>query len=102
METELMALAAQDAPQPLLEVVDLEVAYGSVQVLFGVGLVVPRGGRIAVLGPNGIGKSTMLRAVAGLVQPTAGMIRFHGRDISRLRAHQRSRMGIALIEGGRA
>jgi len=92
----------QPRPQPLLEIVDLEVAYGPVQVLFGTTLAVPAGGRVAVLGPNGVGKTTMLRAIAGLVPVTAGTVRFQGRDVTRLRAHQRARLGMALVEGGKA
>ena len=86
---------------PLLEATGIEVSYGPVQVLFGVDLVVRAGSRVAILGHNGVGKSTLLRAVSGLVEPSSGTVRFNGEDVTSLPANQRARRGMALVEGGR-
>ena len=88
--------------EPLLEVAELDCAYGPLQVLFGVSLEVPAGGRVALLGTNGAGKSTLLRAVAGLLAPSAGTIRFAGEDVTSLAPHERVGLGVTLVEGGRA
>ncbi|MCW2608578.1 MAG: transporter ATP-binding protein [Frankiales bacterium] len=63
---------------PALEVAGLRAAYGGVEVLHGIDLVVARGGLTAVLGPSGCGKTTLLRAVAGFVRPTAGTVTLDG------------------------
>jgi branched-chain amino acid transport system ATP-binding protein len=87
--------------RPLLEVSGIDVAYGQTQVLFGVDLTVAEGEILALLGTNGAGKSTVLRAVAGLTPPTSGTVRFEGRDITGLDANATSRLGIAQVPGGR-
>lgn len=87
---------------PLLEVCDLQVFYGPLQVLFGVDLSVPKGTSVALLGTNGAGKSTVLRAVAGLIPIRQGQILLDGDDISALPAPDRPRAGVVLMEGGRA
>jgi ABC-type branched-subunit amino acid transport system ATPase component len=94
-----VANSSDDAP--LLEVSGVEVAYGPVQVLFGVDLVVRPGRRIAVLGHNGVGKSTLLRVINGRVEPSAGTVRFKGEDVTGLPTFQRARRGMSLVEGGR-
>jgi ABC-type branched-subunit amino acid transport system ATPase component len=86
---------------PLLEARGIEVSYGPVQVLFGVDLVIRPGSRVAILGHNGVGKSTLLRAINGLVEPSAGTVRFKGEDVTALPANQRARRGMGLVEGGR-
>jgi len=86
---------------PLIEVSGLEVSYGPVQVLFGVDLVVRPGSRVAVLGHNGVGKSTLLRVITGRVEPSAGTVRYKGEDVTGLRTFQRARRGMSLVEGGR-
>jgi len=88
--------------EPLLEVTGLDCSYGPLQVLFGVSIEVPDGGRVALLGTNGAGKSTLLRSVAGLVPATAGTVRFGGEDVTALAPHERVTLGITLVEGGRA
>jgi ABC-type branched-subunit amino acid transport system ATPase component len=92
----------RDGGQPLLEVTGLECSYGPLQVLFGVSVMVPDGGRVALLGTNGAGKSTLLRTVAGLLEPDAGTIRFDGRDLAGLAPDERVGLGMTLVEGGRA
>ena len=87
---------------PLLEAAGVTLSYGSLQVLFGGSLAVPHGGRVALVGTNGAGKTSFLNVVAGLVPPDAGTIRFDGEDITRLPAEERARRGITLVPGGRA
>jgi len=87
---------------PLLEVSGVDFSYGPLQVLFDVNLTVPDGGRVALLGTNGAGKSTLLRVIAGLLAPQAGTIRLAGRDLAGLRPDERVRLGMTLVEGGRA
>ena len=88
--------------EPLLDLREIDFAYGPLSVLFGVSLAVPEGGRVALLGTNGAGKSTLLRIAAGLERPARGTVRFAGRDVTRLAAEERVRLGLALVEGGRA
>ena len=97
-----MAQYGVSAPQPLLEVKEIDAAYGPLQVLFGVSVTVPAGGRVGLLGTNGAGKSTLLRVVAGLVPAARGTVRFKGEDITSLRPDQRVARGLTLVEGGRA
>jgi branched-chain amino acid transport system ATP-binding protein len=89
------------AAAPLLEVKDIEVAYGDVQVLFGVSLEVHEGEIVTLLGSNGAGKTTTLRAIAGVRPPRSGAIRFRGQHLSRVPASARPALGIALVPEGR-
>ena len=85
----------------LLEVRDLTAAYGRMAVLHGVSLQVARGEMAVIIGANGAGKSTTLRAVAGLVAATRGEIRCEGRELVGRAAHRTARDGIALVPEGR-
>ncbi len=85
----------------LLSASGLDVAYGPVQVLFGVDFAVARGEMVALLGTNGAGKSTLLKAVCGLLKPRRGSIRFAAREIAGLSADKVARAGISLMPGGR-
>ncbi|MBN9427556.1 MAG: ABC transporter ATP-binding protein [Burkholderiales bacterium] len=80
---------------PLIELNDLHVAYGKTAALHGVSLAVQPGEVVALLGANGAGKSTTLRAISGLLRPTRGSIRFDGRDIGALRPDRIVALGIA-------
>ncbi len=86
---------------PILEIDALEAGYGEVQVLWGVSLKVAPGHMTTMVGANGAGKTTTLRAVTGLIRPTAGRIRFQGEDITRLSAYERARRGLVLVPEGR-
>jgi len=88
-------------PEPILSLVDVHGGYDGVPVVFGVSLEVMPGELVAVVGANGAGKSTTMRAIAGLNNPLQGAIRFEGRDISRLRAHQTLALGITYVPEGR-
>src|SRR4051812_31801634 len=93
--------AAAPPVAPLLELRGLRAAYGAIEVLHGIDLVVPSGGIFAVLGPNGAGKSTMLRVIAGLHPATAGSVLVGGRAVERVRADALARSGLCLIPEGR-
>jgi branched-chain amino acid transport system ATP-binding protein len=85
----------------VLEVEELVAAYGPVRAVDGVSLSVPAGSITAVLGANGAGKSSLLRAVSGIVRPRAGRIRFCDDDITRAKAEDIVRLGLAHVpEGG--
>jgi len=85
----------------LLEVAGLEVAYGASQVLFGIDLAMAEGEAATLLGRNGMGKTTTLRAICGLEPVKAGRIRFMGDDIAGWRPDRIGRAGIALVPEGR-
>ena len=85
----------------LLEVSDLEVAYGPSQVLFGVALAMAEGEAATLLGRNGMGKTTTLRAICGLQAVKTGSIRFAGERIDGWRPDRIGRAGIALVPEGR-
>jgi branched-chain amino acid transport system ATP-binding protein len=82
---------------PLLEVDEIHTHYGKSHILDGVSLEVGRGEVVGLLGRNGVGKSTTLKAVAGLVHPSRGEVRFEGRPISRSPAHRVARLGIGYV-----
>jgi len=86
---------------PLLEIEGLHVKYGNVEALHGIALAVHQGEIVTILGANGAGKSTTLRAISGLLRPSRGEIRFEGRPAQAIPAHQRVRMGIAQAPEGR-
>jgi len=85
----------------LLAIKNLEVKYGNVIALQSLSLEVDQGGILAVLGRNGAGKSSLMKAIAGDVRPSKGKIIWDGTDISRKAANQRVRSGIALVPEGR-
>ena len=86
----------------LLTCQGVEVAYGQVQVLFGVDLEVRPGEIVALLGTNGAGKSTLLRAISGTTDPMGGSIFFEGRDITHADPGQTAALGIVQVPGGKA
>lgn len=87
--------------QPLLEIQNLTVGYGQTPVLFDVDLLVNRGEIACLLGRNGVGKTTLLRTIIGLNQPTKGGIGFNGQNITKMPTYKRARQGIAYIPQGR-
>jgi len=86
---------------PLLEIDRLHVKYGNVEALHGISLSVNQGEIVTILGANGAGKSTTLRAISGLLKPSGGEIRFDGRPAHAIPAHERVRLGIAQSPEGR-
>jgi len=85
----------------LLALEGLEVAYGGIRAVKGIDLAVEPGEMVCLIGANGAGKSTTLRAVTGLVRAAAGSIRYDGRDIGGLRVHEIARLGLAMVPEGR-
>jgi branched-chain amino acid transport system ATP-binding protein len=93
---------AAERSDALLYCQGVDAAYGGVQVLFGVDFEVQRGEMVAVLGTNGAGKSTFLKAITGLLDPVAGVVQFNGRDITHLDPMACTRLGILQVPGGRS
>ena len=82
---------------PLLEVEEIHTYYGKSHILDGVSLEVGAGEVVGLLGRNGVGKSTTLKAVVGLVHPSRGEVRFEGRPITQSAAHRLARLGIGYV-----
>ncbi|MFE0756903.1 ABC transporter ATP-binding protein [Inquilinus sp. NPDC058860] len=85
----------------MLEIEGLEAGYGGAQVLFGVSLTVAAGEIATLLGRNGMGKTTIIRSLLGLLRPGAGRIRFDGADITGLPPYRIAQAGIGLVPEGR-
>jgi len=85
----------------ILEVKNLESKYDLSQVLFGINLHVDEGESVCILGRNGVGKSTTLNTIMGIVRPTGGEVIFEGNNIAGLPPYKISRKGIALVPQGR-
>ena len=84
-----------------LEIRNIDSFYGTSHILHGVSLDLGDGGLVSVLGRNGAGKTTLLRSVTGILQPRAGSITFGGKDITRLKSHERTRLGISYVPQSR-
>lgn len=89
------------APDALLAVDDIVVNYGRIQALHGISLEVAEGELVTLLGANGAGKTTTMRALSGLLPLTRGRILFEGRDITRMKAHDRVAAGLIQAPEGR-
>ena len=85
----------------LLELRDVHAAYDQIQVLYGVDLAVPAGSVFALLGANGAGKTTALRVIAGLHEPSSGDVMVAGRRVNGARPEELARRGLCLIPEGR-
>jgi branched-chain amino acid transport system ATP-binding protein len=83
--------------EPLVDVEDLHTYYGKSHILHGVSLNVGKGEVVGLLGRNGVGKSTTLKTIMGLVSPSRGKVRFEGKPITSLPAHRVARVGIAYV-----
>ena len=86
----------------LLEVRDLDVSYGPVQVLFSLDLDIDEGEIVALLGTNGAGKSTLFKAVTGLLTPKRGTVQFAGEDITGLETNEVAERGVVMMPGGKS
>ncbi|HWX84718.1 MAG TPA: ABC transporter ATP-binding protein [Xanthobacteraceae bacterium] len=89
------------AEPPLLEVSNIETSYGLSRVLFGISLAIAPGEMVSLMGRNGMGKTTTVRSIMGLIRATAGSIRFAGEDIRDLPAYRVAKLGIGLVPEGR-
>jgi branched-chain amino acid transport system ATP-binding protein len=85
----------------MLEVRDLETAYGRSKVLFGVSFAVPAGEVVTLLGRNGMGKTTTVRSIMGIVRPKAGAISFEAKALHELPSYRIAQVGIGLVPEGR-
>ena len=85
----------------LLELEQITASYGASQALFGVDLTVDEGEVVALMGRNGMGKSTTIKVICRLLRNTDGAVRFDGADIAALPAHRAARRGIGLVPEGR-
>lgn len=85
----------------LLEVSNLRAGYGRIPILAGVTMTMAKGEYLGILGHNGMGKTTLLRSLMGQLPATGGTVRFDGTDITRKKAHERSRLGLGLVPQGR-
>ena len=85
----------------MLEIADLDVAYGEKPALRGVAMRVGEGECVSVLGANGAGKSTLLRTISGLLKPRRGSVALDGRRLDQLPAYEIAGLGIAHVPEGR-
>lgn len=85
----------------ILEIKDVVSGYGDVQILWGSSLSLEKGKLTCLVGGNGVGKTTLLRTVMGLLRPWSGTITFHGKDVSKLPAYTKAEMGLVLVPEGR-
>ena len=88
---------SEPPPQPLVKVEDIHTYYGKSHVLHGVSLEVGAGEVVGLLGRNGVGKSTTLKTIMGLVHPSQGKVLFEGRPTSHVPAHRVARLGIGYV-----
>ncbi|GMT98157.1 ABC transporter ATP-binding protein [Corallococcus caeni] len=101
MSEPVKVLGERRAFDPLLTVDGIQVRYGAIQALRGVSLTVGKGEMVALIGANGAGKTSTLRAVSGMLKPSAGRITLAGQDITGLKAHQLVPRGMAHAPEGR-
>jgi len=85
----------------MLSVADVHVAYGKTPALMGPSLVVGAGEIVSIIGRNGVGKTTLLKTIIGLLRVTSGAISLDGEDLTRLPAHERARRGLGYVPQGR-
>jgi branched-chain amino acid transport system ATP-binding protein len=85
----------------MLKLVDIHTYYGQSYILQGISLEVKEGSVVALLGRNGMGKTTTIRSIIGFTPPRRGIVRFKGKDITGLKPHQIAQMGVGLIPQGR-
>ena len=85
----------------LLEISNLQVAYGGIQAVKGIDLRIDMGETVALIGANGAGKTTTLKTIAGLLKPSGGQLNYAGLDLQRMASHQLIGKGLALVPEGR-
>jgi len=88
-------------PEPLLQLSNIETAYGRSQVLFGVSFGIAAGEMVTLMGRNGMGKTTTVRSIMGLTPARSGSIRFDGAEIAALPSYRIAQRGIGLVPEGR-
>lgn len=98
---ELKKLGERPPREPWLDVKDLSVSYGAIKALKNISLSVGKGEAVALIGANGAGKTSTLRAVSGMVKPAGGVITLHGENITGLKSHTLVPKGLAHAPEGR-
>lgn len=88
-------------PEPILQMQGLDAHYGDFQALYGVDMEVSEGEVLAIIGSNGAGKTTLMRSITGLLTNGTNQIKYHGEDISGLRADEVAMRGLAMVPEGR-
>src|SRR5437773_6973703 len=87
--------------KPMLRIEHLQVSYGETQILRDVDLEVGHGQVVCLMGRNGVGKTTLLKSIMGLLRPRAGRVLFEDRDLTRAAPYRRARAGIGYVPQGR-
>lgn len=85
----------------ILEIKQLAASYGDSQILFGVNLQVDSAETVSILGRNGVGKTTTLKTIMGMLKPSSGSIKFNGTEIGGMETYKISRLGIAYVPQNR-
>ena len=85
----------------MLSITNLHAGYGKVEVLHGISVEVPKGKVVTLIGSNGAGKTTTMRAVSGMIAPTAGTVTLGGKDVTGLESHRIAKLGLAHSPEGR-
>ena len=101
LETTLTPPRPRPTATPLLELHSINAAYGKSPVLWGVDLEIKPGEAVALLGRNGVGKTTLLRTITGLHPLSSGTVHLDGQDVSRVAPHLRAQRGVAYVPQGR-
>ncbi len=101
IQTNPLPTAPTAAIAPTLKIVDLNVYYGESHILRNVDMSVPPGKMVCLIGRNGVGKTTLLKTIMGLLAPRSGQIEYEGRSLLPLATHQRARLGIGYVPQGR-
>ncbi len=99
--TTIVSTAQRERGPLLLNVSDMAAGYGGSQILEGLNLAVHEGETVALLGRNGVGKTTTLHSLMGTVEPSAGRIQFQGTDITNLPPHRINQLGLSIVPQGR-
>jgi branched-chain amino acid transport system ATP-binding protein len=86
---------------PILQVNDIHAGYDGIPVIHGISLEVNRGELVSIVGANGAGKTTTMRTIAGLMTPYKGSIIFNGNDITKMPAHEKTKIGLSYVPEGR-
>jgi len=96
------AAASPEGAEPLLRIEALDFSYGSIQVLFGIDMTLPEGGCHAMVGRNGVGKTTLLANIGGLLHAQSGRMFFRDQDLVGIPPEQRAKLGITLMAAGQS
>lgn len=101
MQTNTLAVPPVSSTAPTLKVSGLNVFYGESHILRNVDMTIPQGKMVCLIGRNGVGKTTMLKTIMGLLMPRSGRIDYQGRSLLPLPTHKRAKLGIGYVPQGR-